>query len=73
MVVTCSTGVNLDLVPAAADDRLANAPGARLVLVLGGADVGGVTRDLAAQLREPAELVVLDDDWAATASPEVHD
>lgn len=63
VVVTCSTGVDLDLVPAAADDRAARAPGARLVLAVPARDALPLTRDLAARLAAPAEVVALDGEW----------
>lgn len=70
VVVTCSTGVALDLVPAAADDRAARAPGARLVLAVPARDALPLTRDLAAALRPPAEVVALEQDlripWSLT-------
>ena len=56
LVVTCSVGVDLDLVPAAADDRAAHAPGARLVLAVPARDSLGLTADLAALLDPPAEV-----------------
>lgn len=63
VVVTCSTGVDLDLVPSAADDRLAHAPAARLVLAVPARDVLPVTTDLARHLVDPAEVVAVGDDW----------
>lgn len=63
VVVTCSTGVDLDLVPSAADDRLAHAPDARLVLVLPACDAVAITRDLASRLVRPAEVVTVAADW----------
>ena len=63
VVVVCSTGVWLDLVPSAADDRLGHAPDARLVLVLPERDAVPVTRDLNALLAAPADVVVVPDDW----------
>lgn len=60
VVVACSSGVDLDLVPAAADARAAHAPGARLLLTLAPRDALPVTRRLAASLAEPAEVVELD-------------
>lgn len=65
VVVACSVGVDLDLVPAAADARLATAPAARLLLVVPERDAHAVTRDLAARLVHPAELVAVADDWRA--------
>ena len=63
VVAVCSVGVDLDLVPAAADARLMHAPGARLVLVVPERDAHPVTRALAAALVEPAEVVTVPDDW----------
>lgn len=63
LVVTCSTGVYLDLVPSAADDRLTHAPDARLVLVVPERDAVAVTLDLAAALVAPAEVRTVRGDW----------
>jgi hypothetical protein len=63
VVVACSVGVDLDLVPAAADARLALDPGARLLLVVPSRDAHPVTVDLAARLAIPAEVVPLEGDW----------
>lgn len=63
VVVACSTGVDLDLVPAAADARSAHAPDARLVLVVPERDAHAVTARLAAALREPAELRTVPSGW----------
>jgi len=62
-VVACSVGVDLDLVPSAADARLTHAPDARLLLVVPERDAHPVTRALAARLRHPAEVVTVPDDW----------
>ena len=62
VVVVCSTGIDLDLVPTAADVRVGHAPGARLVLVVPERDDHPVTRALAATLVRPAEIVVLPGD-----------
>jgi hypothetical protein len=67
LVVACSVGIDLDLVPTAAEIRAHHAPGARLVLALPQRDDHPVTRRLASHLREPAEIVVLPDDWRAAA------
>ena len=63
VVVGCSVGIHLDLVPAAADAREAHARGARLLLAVPERDAHPVTRALALRLRAPAELVTLDGDW----------
>ena len=65
VVVACSVGVRLDLVPAAADARAALSPDARLLLVLPARDAHPVTQALAARLAQPAELVPVADDWRA--------
>lgn len=63
IVVTCSTGVDLELVPSAADDRLAHAPDARLVLAVPAKDALAVTTELASHLVDPATVVPVGDDW----------
>jgi hypothetical protein len=62
-VVVCSVGVDLDLVPAAAEARQAIAPNAPLVLVVPERDDHPVTRALAARLRQPAEVTTVNGDW----------
>jgi hypothetical protein len=59
-VVVCSAGIDLDLVPFAADarDELAG-PDARLVLAVPEGDDHPVTRGLAARLAVPAEVVAV--------------
>ena len=51
MVVVCSTGVDLDLVPTAVDAQAMHAPDSRLILVLPNRDILPVTRQLAAQVK----------------------
>lgn len=68
VVVVCSTGIDVDLVPTAADARIAHDPAARLVLVMPEADDHPVTRNLAAALVDPAEVVTLSGDWRVHAS-----
>jgi hypothetical protein len=63
IVVASSVGVDLDLVPAAADARAAFDPSARLLLALPARDALPVTARLAASLRRPAELVTVPDDF----------
>lgn len=63
VVAVCSVGIDVDLVPVAADARLIHAPEARLVLVLLETDAHPVTRSLAAALRRPAEIVTVPADW----------
>lgn len=63
LVVVCSVGADLDLVAAAADARLADGRSPRLLLCVPEADDYRVTRELAAALIEPAEVVTVGDDW----------
>ncbi len=63
LVVTCSTGVDLELVPAAADDRFAHLPDARLVLAVPARDAMPITTALAHDLARPAEVVAVGDGW----------
>jgi hypothetical protein len=67
VVVACSVGIDLDLVPTAAEVRAHYAPEARLLLALPARDDSPVTRRIAARLRDPAEIVVLPDDWRSAA------
>jgi hypothetical protein len=62
-VVVCSVGVDLDLVPTAADCRALYRPGARLLVVVPEGDDVPVTRRLAAALARPAEIVTVRRDW----------
>jgi hypothetical protein len=67
-VVVFSVGVDLDLVPTAADVRLHERQQRtetveRLVLVLPERDVVAATRAQAEALSEPAEIVAIDDAW----------
>jgi hypothetical protein len=65
VVLACSVGIDLELVPAAADARRHLDSGARLVLALPGRDAHPVTRRLAGALAQPAELLPLEGDWRA--------
>ena len=64
VVVCCTVGVDLDAVVLAADARAAIDPEATLVLALPGRDALPVTGALIEDLRRPAELAVVADDWA---------
>lgn len=68
VVVACSVGVDLELVPAAADVRALHAPEARLVLAMPERDAVGVTRRLAAALTRPAEVVLPGEGWRSGAA-----
>jgi hypothetical protein len=67
VLVAASVGIDLDLVPTAAEARDTYAPGARLLLAVPERDAHPITHALAARLRRPAEVVVLPADWRASA------
>lgn len=63
LVVVASVGVDLDLVPTAADTRDRHHPTAELVLVLPPRDLYPVVDALAARLRRPARSVAVPGSW----------
>lgn len=63
VIVACSVGVDLDLVPSAAEVREAIDPSATLMLVLPRRDLHPVTSGLASSLREPARIEPVEDSW----------
>jgi hypothetical protein len=66
VLVVCSTGIDPNLVPAAADARLADGRSdCRLILVVPEGDDHPVTRALAANLRQPADVVTVPAGWRA--------
>ena len=74
VVVACSVGIAVDLVPTAADARSAidaagglhaDTPPSRLLLAVPERDDHPRIRRLAARLRVPAEVVPLPGDWHA--------
>jgi hypothetical protein len=69
VVVACSVGIDLDLVPTAADLRAQRSPGARLLLAVPERDDHPVTRRLAGALVDPAEVLVLPADWRSGVVP----
>ncbi len=60
LVLVCSVGVDLDLLPMAADARFVDGRNARLVVVLPERDLHPVTAMIAALLVDPVEFVALD-------------
>jgi hypothetical protein len=70
VVVACSVGIDLDVVPAGADARLALDPQARLLIVVPERDDHPVTRKLASALADPAEVVAVPGDWRAPTESE---
>ncbi len=68
VVVAASTGIDLDAVPAAADARRASGfDDARLIVAIPPADDHPRTRQLAALLRQPAEVVTVPAEWKSLA------
>lgn len=65
VVVVCSTGADLALVPVAADTRAAVAPDARLLLAVPHRDVLAPVVRLAGLLQDPAEVVGVPAPWEA--------
>ena len=63
VMVACSVGIDLDVVPSAADARLGLDQDARLVIVLPERDDHPVTRKMAASLVHPAEIISVAGDW----------
>lgn len=63
LLVACSVGVDIDLVPAAADAWLADGRKPRLVICVPEGDDHRVTRDLVAALAVPAGIVTVDREW----------
>jgi hypothetical protein len=58
-----STGVDVDLVPVAADARLADGRNPRLLIVVPERDDHAYLRPLAEALKEPAEVITVPDEW----------
>ena len=63
IVVACSVGIDLDVVPTAADARVLNDPDARVVIVVPERDDHPATRRLAERLIGPAEVIGLSGEW----------
>ena len=63
VVVACSIGIDLELVPTAADARAFLDPDADLVLAVPARDAHPVTARLAAALVRPARLLPIEGDW----------
>ena len=63
LVAVFSAGLDVDLVPAAVDARLADGRNARLVIVVPERDDHLYLRPLAEALTDPAEVLTVPDDW----------
>jgi hypothetical protein len=67
VVVVCSVGIDVEMVPAAADARALLDPAAELWLVVPERDDHPVTRRLAGRLEVPARVVTVPDAWRSLA------
>jgi hypothetical protein len=63
LLAVCSTGFDVDLVPAAVDARLADGRQPRTIVVVPERDDQRALRTLVAALRDPVEVVTVPDDW----------
>lgn len=63
VIVACSVGIDLDLVPSAAELRAGIDPSATLLLVMPRRDLHPITAHLASSLREPAQIATVEDSW----------
>ena len=63
IVVACSVGIDLDVVPTAADARAIHDPGARVIIVVPARDDHPATRRLADRLVDPAMVIGLSGEW----------
>lgn len=68
LVVVVCVGIDLDVVPFAADARLFLDPDAELTIALPRRDAHEVISSMAARLRDPARVVEIDDDWRSAAA-----
>tara|TARA_B100000470_G_scaffold207604_1_gene183803 strand:+ start:318 stop:557 length:240 start_codon:yes stop_codon:yes gene_type:complete len=63
VVVVCGVGIDLDLVPFAADARLFLDPKATLMVVVPQRDAHSILYELSGQLIDPALVAPIDDGW----------
>ena len=68
LVVVVCVGIDLNVVPLAADARLFLDPDAELVVALPRRDAHDVIKNMSARLRRPAQIVEVDDRWSAITS-----
>jgi len=66
IVVACSVGIDLDVVPTAADARVLQDPDAKVIIVIPERDAHPVTQRLAQRLRGPAEVIGLSGEWRSS-------
>jgi len=68
LVVVMCVGIDLDVVPFAADARLLLDPDAELTVALPRRDAHEVIATMAAQLVDPAQIIEIDDEWRTLPS-----
>ena len=68
LVVVACVGIDLDVVPFAADARLLLDPDAELTVALPRRDAHDVIAAMANRLSDPAQIAEIDDEWRASAS-----
>jgi hypothetical protein len=68
LIAVCSVGIDVDLVPTAADARLEHCPGAELVLVVPEGDDVPLLGEMAALLTRPATIRTVTKDWQSLGS-----
>ena len=62
-VVVCAVGIDLDLVPFAADARLLHDSDAELKIVVPQRDAHQILEDLASRMISSAEIIAIEDSW----------
>ena len=71
-VIVSAVGIDLDLVPFAADARLLHDPKAELKIAVPQRDAHKILKDLVDRLIDPAEIIEIEDGWREwTTSPSV--
>jgi len=71
-VIVSAVGIDLDLVPFAADARLLHDPDAELKIAVPQRDAHKILEDLVERLIDPAEIIEIEDGWREwTTSPSV--
>ncbi len=72
LIVVVCVGIDLDVVPFAADARLFLDPDAELTIALPRRDAHEVIKSTAVRLRDPARIAEIDDEWRtlSTAAPD---
>ena len=68
-IVVCGVGIDLDLVPFAADARLLQNSDAELKIVVPHRDAHLILQELVDRLIDPAEIIGIDDGWRQWAGP----